>query len=325
MKRQCIAGLVICIGFAAGVLPVCAAEESRISGEIGLGFVIIESGNNLVPGSSSATISNLDSSAETETSFAPLLIPRLAYDIGSLEGAVLFFKTDPPIDEIGSLGINFGVTDTLKGLGILEVGGYFSPFSELYENPYLTGVKRETTSVMDYGGKIAFNRILDSGLRVNFAWMNRDVDEDELAKLQPKMARDGNIYSLNANYSFFPSKNFEIRPRFGVRKANLKGEANSYTKIKYGVEMSCTLSQLTLASEIYLSSSEYDERSPIFSKTRDNEGYGINLVLHYAAPLGYERWSAAALIGYSRDDSNINFYDTEALTIGVLLSYAFAY
>jgi hypothetical protein len=50
-----------------------------------------------------------------------------------------------------------------------------------------------------------------------------------------------------------------------------------------------------------------------------------SISLHYAEPLGYENLAVVALLGYSKDDSNINFYDTEAITAGVMLSYDFAY
>ncbi len=308
------------------VVPLVNAEETpRLTGDIGLGVVVIEGANNMSPGGSSDIIDDLYHAPKKETFVAPLIIPTLIYDIGEVGGSSLFFNADPPIDEAGSLGINTGLSQKIDDIGILEYSIFFSPFAEAYKNPYLTGVKRETTSAIEYGGKIAFNRILGSGFRINVAWMKDDIDDDQIGEDTPELARNGNIYSLNTNYSFYLSEDFEIRPKLGVRLGDFDGDANSYVKIKPGVEIAYTIGHLTIAPELFYSSSKYDEINPIFDKTREDKGYGINLALHYAAPFGFENYSLLGFLGYSRDDSNINFYDTEATTAGIMFTYDFAY
>lgn len=326
MKRIYYAGIAASIGVMSGTIAVSADEAAgRLTAGIGVGAMVIDSGNNLVPGGSSKIIDDLDSAVERETAFVPLLIPSIAYRLNETGETSLFLNTDPPIDEVGSLGINAGISHTVDGTGILEFGTFISPFAEAYKNPYLVGVRRETTSAMQYGVKVAFNRILGSGLRVNAAWMNEDIDDDQIGRMNPAMDRDGNVYSLKTNYSIYLSENLEIRPRFGISAGDYKGEANSYVKLKPGIEINCSFGNLGVESEFFYSSSTYDESNPIFGKTREDDGYGMTLTLYYVEPFGYENFTVVGLAGYSRDDSNINFYDTEAITTGVLVNYDFAY
>jgi hypothetical protein len=325
MRQLYRLGIATCLIATVYWQPACAEEHHKFTANIGIGAVIINSGNNLVPGGSSDTINDLDHAADKETTFAPLIIPSLSFNMGNPDGISLFLNTDAPIDEARSLAIQTGISHTISTIGILEYGLIVVPFAEAYKNPYLTGVKRETTSAIQYGASIAFNRIMDSNLRMNVAWMSDDVDDDLLQKFEPKMGRDGNVYSFKVNYSFYLSDNFEIRPKSGVRFGTYDGEANNYRKIKNGVEINYTYDRLTLGSEIYHSISDYDNVNPLFNKERDDTGYGASLALIYAAPFGYESCSVVTLVAYSKDDSNINFYDTEAVTAGVMLSYDFSF
>lgn len=295
----------------------------RFDGKVGLGVMYINSGNNLNPNGSKETISDLNSAADQKSTVLPMILPQITYDVGEPDGMKMYFTTEPPIDEVGGFSFNLGGSYPVAGKGVLDASVFVSPFEEVWKNPYITGSPREETSTSKYGAKLAFNKIIGTGLRVNAVVMNQDVDDDVIGLLQPSMARDGKIYALNANYSFFVSETFEIRPRVSLRKGEYDGEANSFTKYKFDLEARFRAGQMMIVPRFYYSHSEYDEVNPIFGQTREDDGYGFNLMTNYMAPFGWKSWSVSGLLRLSQGDSNIDFYDTEGVTIGTFLTYHF--
>lgn len=300
-----------------------AEEVDKFEASVGLGVIVINSGNNLNTKGSNEYLTDLDSAAGKESYVIPLIMPNATYDIGKKGGLKLYLDTKPPIDEVGGFAINIGGNYLYEGIGTLDVNAFFTPFEEAWENPYAVGVSRTTTSTAKYGAKVAFNRILGTGLRVNFVYMNDDVDTDVIGDLIPELGRDGEVYALNANYSFFPSKKLEIRPRAGVRKGYYDGDSNSFTKYKIDLEARYRRGKLMIMPRIFYSSSEYDEVNPIFNKIREDDGYGVSVKGNYIAPFNWEDWSVQGLINYSKGESNITFYDTEGISVGLFMSYQF--
>lgn len=314
---------VLTLGMCSSVNLVSANEPDTFSGSIGLGGLIIDSGNNLTPESSERRLNNLNSAADRESSGIVILLPRFNYDIGAPEGLKLYLVTEPPIDEVGGFAFNLGAAYTLPEIGTLDASAFFTPFEEVWANPYVTGVDRVETDTSKYGVKIGLNKIMGTGLRVSFVYMNDDVDNDIAGSVMPDLARDGAVYSLNMNYSFHPTRTLELRPRFSIRTGDYDGEANSFTKYKFQLEARYMTGRLMISPRVYYSHSEYDKVHPVFNTTRDNDSYGISLMTNYMKPFNWQNWSVTGLLGLSKGDSNIDFYDTEAVTFGGFMNYHF--
>lgn len=318
---------ILCLAFVVALMPnfvfAEAEKENSIHGSLGIGFMVIESANNLNPNSSDKRIDSLDEDAESKTSFQPVLLPQISWDLDAPKGLKLYFETDPPIDEVGGFALSLGASYKLDELGILNGGMFASPFEKVWKNPYLTGEDREKTDVFKYGFKVGLNRIMDSGLRVEFVYLNDDVSEDSVESLFPDLARDGNVYALNVNYSIYLNKQFELRPRFSVRKGDYQGEANSFTKYKLGLEARYRTGALTVIPRVNYSHSDYDKVDPVFDKTRSNDGYGVNLIVDYKGPLGFDNWSVTGIAAMNKGNSNIDFYETKSVSVGGMLCYHF--
>lgn len=302
-----------------------AADEGSgiLNGTVGIGGIVIDSANNLNPNGSKKRLESLQSAPDRETTGIAIILPRATWDIGEKGGTKLYFETEPPIDEVGGFAFTLGATNTIAGVGILDTAAFFTPFEEAWEDPYATGVDRNETDTSKYGATIGLNRIMGSGLRVRLVYMNDDVDNDIIGSTTPELSRDGGVYSLNVNYSYYLSKTVEIRPRVSIRRGDYDGDANSFIKYKIELETRLILGKVMLIPRAYYSYSEYDEVHPIFNKTRETDGYGISLMTNYMAPFNLPDWSVMGLLSYSRGESTINFYDTEAFTVGGFLNYHF--
>jgi hypothetical protein len=313
----CATALIYLPGLSA------AGLTDSLSGSIGLGAIVIDSGNNLNPQGSEKRLDNLDSAADPETTFLPAILPEVTWDAGQPEGVKFYLETDPPIDEVGGFALNLGATYETGKAGILDTAVFFTPFEQAWENPYITGINRKETDTTKYGLRIGLNRIMGTGFRAQLVYLNDDVDDDVIGELMPEMARDGAVYSLNLNYSYYVGNNLELRPRVSIRKGDYDGEANSFRKYKIDLETRYMTGQWMIVPRVYYSHSDFEETNPIFDKTRKNDSYGASLMTTYMAPFNWEKWSTTCLLALSRGDSNIDFYDTEATTFGGVLSYHF--
>ena len=301
---------------------ICAAEEhDPITGTIGIGGIVIDSGNNLNPNSSAKRLDNLNSGADRETKFIPIILPRITWDAGEAQGIKLYLTADPPIEEVGGFALNLGMTYQTAEMGIIDTSIYFTPFEEAWKNPYVTGVDREETDTTKYGFKIGLNRIMGSGFRVQFVYLNDDVDDDVIGALTPELARDGSVYAINVNYSHYVSENLEIRPRFSFRKGDYDGDANSYNKFKFDLEARYRHAKWLVVPRLTYSYSDYDAEDPIFGDTRDVNTFGVSLMTTYMKPFDWEDWSVTALISARTGNANIDFYDTESFSVGASLNY----
>lgn len=318
----CVISAVLAIHLS-GIFCFANKGDGNLAGRISAGFMVINSSDNLVPDSSEEYLDSLNSGAEKKSSYLPVILGKATWDVGEKEGVKLFFDTDSPIDKAGSFVFNLGGSFSSPGSTIYLISAFASPFGEVWKNPYLTGARREETDTTKYGVKLAVNRIMGSGFRINFVYLHDDVDDDEIGTLIPDMARDGAVYAVTGNYSYYHSKSLEIRPQLSLRLGEYDGESNSFMKYKTSLEARYMEGRFLVAPEVFYSYTDYEEVDRIFDTSREDESYGITLKANYMAPFGFEKYSIMVLTGYSRGESNIDFYDAEGENFGLFLNYNF--
>jgi len=300
-----------------------AEQEDTLSGRIDIGIITINSANNLNPNGSKDFLTDLSSSASRETSVVPIVLPTVTWDVGDNDGAKLFLDAEPPIDEAGSFVFGLGGSYNAQDIAVFHLSAFFSPFDEVWKNPYAIGVNRESSDTSKYGMQLSTNKIMGSNLGATFVYLVDEVDDDVIGALLPDMARDGEVYSIGLEYKVQLSPSFELIPEISVRKGEYDGESSSFVKEKVKVKGIYRKKRWMLKPELYYSHSEYDEIDRIFNKERKNDSYGFNLVAIHMAPFGFRDWSVTGIAGLSSGESSIEFYDTEAFSVGVLCSYHF--
>lgn len=324
MKKIVFLFLFILLPFAAELFasPPAVTEEDSLSGKISLGTLFIHKANNLDPGGSKTYINDLNSAADRELTTIPFILPNITYTIGNPNGTKLFLNSESPIDEAGGFAINIGATSPLGKAGTLKAGVYYTPFEELWKNPYATGVAREETSNTKYGTQIGLKRIMGSGLAVNLVYMRDLVDDDIIGSLERDLAREGAIYSIDTSYSLFESRSFSLKPQLSVLKGEYDGESSSFIKYKLTLGGRYTTGQLSIMPKLHYSYSEYDKQDPVFDVTREIDSYGVKILASYDRLLGFKEWSLQGIVSMSKGNDTIDFYDTESISSGIFLSYA---
>jgi len=317
--------VISCAAVLALSLPCTAFAErqprSGFAAEVTVGTAIISSADNLSPGGSKSTLNSLDQKAKTTTRVLPALLPELSYRFGA--DSSWYFKMVPPTDEAGFFAPTTGMTHALPGIATFDGGLFYLPLAEVYKNPYLVGERRQETDVLSWGGYLAAEDIAGTPLRLQAAVLTADVDDDQLARLFPGLARDGEIYELSVGYGLLQGQPFSLKPQVSLRKGEFDGEASSFTKIKAELAGMYIAGRLFVRPSLSYSYKEHDESDPVFDSDRRENGYGINLLVKYQGLMGMEQLGLLAIVGFTVNDAKEDFYDNETLACGLGLSYSF--
>lgn len=319
--------VISCATALALSLPCTATAERQPSpgfaAEVTVGTAIISSADNLSPGGSKSTLSSLDQKAKTTTKVLPALLPELSYRFGVDGHSSWYFKMVPASDEAGFFAPTTGMTHALPGIATLDAGLFYLPLAEVYKNPYLVGERRQETDVLSWGGYLAAEDIAGTPLRLQAAVLTADVDDDQLAGLFPSLARDGEIFELSAGYGLLQGQPFSLKPQVSLRKGEFDGEASSFTKVKAELAGMYVTGRFFVRPSLSYSYKEHDQRDPVFDSDRKENGYGINLLVKYQGLMDIEQLGLLAIVGYTVNDANEDFYDNETLACGLGLSYSF--
>jgi len=301
-----------------------ADEEKAVSIRLDSGFIFSGSADNLNPDGSNKYLADLNSSADMEYTFLPVILPTAQWDVGQQGDVVLFFNSRRRIiDSAGGLILNVGGSYTAAGTAAFEVNLFTSFFDEVWENPYLIGEPRSSSDTTKYGVSLAAKDLFDSGFGLTIAYMDDDVEDDLLAEELPQLARDGSVYALRAEYSQTLSPALSLGPKLTVIKGDYDGESSSYSMYTASIQGTYRHGRLSITPEIYYGNREFDQTNPVFDRTREEDIYGLKAMLFYRAPFGLRDWSLITLLGYEKGESSIEFHDTEAFSFGMFLSYSF--
>jgi hypothetical protein len=79
----------------------------------------------------------------------------------------------------------------------------------------------------------------------------------------------------------------------------------------------------TVASNVVYGQSTFDAPNPIFGRKTDSDRIALDTTLFYRLPFGDGRWQAVGSVTWGRDDSDVQFHDSELLNVSVGAMYRF--
>lgn len=303
---------------------ICSAyQESDFTGDLGIGIMLIDSANNLNPGSSKKIITNLDNSADKELATVPIILPALKYYPDKAKPLHYTLTSRPPIEESGNFALSFGAASVIEQIADVSVALFIAPFGELWKNPYLTDTPRDETDNGKYGGYLALDKILATSFRTALSYYRNDVEDDIIGAITPQLARDGNIFTASLGYAVDIVPTFSLTPALSYSLGDHDGEASSYSS--YGIKLGVRYfsGKMALFPEISYRYTEFDAIHPLFQKKREENKFSLNVMLQYADPFGMEDFVFSAVAGYSIGDAGIDFFDTESARLGLSMVYRF--
>lgn len=218
--------------------------------------------------------------------------------------------------EEGDLRLGY---ETFTDIGMFDMGLVYTVFGEEeWENPFLTGTKRNKTDVSEIGGYLSYGMQWNENFEsvLTYQLTKRDYDKETVSE---DLKREGNrhIISLeNEINGYMVNLNYELYDADGKQS-----KYNQYTvEVGKGFQLSEKLSLFTMAS---LGQKNYDEKNSAVNKKIDATIYSLGAQARYEEPLGYKNTYATFNLGYENEDANHDFYDKSGTYAMIGIGYSF--
>jgi hypothetical protein len=327
-----------------GVAPTAMAIDPIPSTPGWRGFVVVGGGyadlrSNTVAGNNlidigQPTISSVAQRPRSDNTFYPVVTGEINYTFGN--GWQAFFGTALE-DAITLDGVTqLGARKDLGSVGIVQGGLLFSGIpTQVWEDPYAEGVRRQDTDRDSTGLRLQWDRILGTGFELTFSYRDISIDTERsgegvksvacAAACRDLLRRDGDQYHFDASYLFRlgQGQRHLVRPMLRYTIDDRDGEAISGDSYRLQLSYVFLGQGYTVASNIAYGSSSMDARNPIFGARTDTDGVVVESTLFYRLPFESGRWQAVGSVLWGEGDSNVAFHDTELFMITAGVMYRF--
>ena len=330
----------VAVAIAVSLLASNAAAVELIPREQGWGgFINLGVGATEVKNSMVATllggeidvgpevIDDLDSEAERESFALPVVAGELSYVFNDsntqvylgnrLEDYVRFDFT-----------ARAGIRHNIDGVGILGVSALKSPVInsvEVWQDPYQTGVKRETVDRESAGARLIWEGIMGTEFELRISSREIEIDKERsgqgfgLSMADQKLLdRNGDINQADLKYALRVNEEHAILMGFVFTDNDLDGKAMSNDGYAFsGTHQWTMASGSRLISNFVFGSFEYDEENPIYGVTDEFDRLAVSVTYFRPAPFGIKHWVLNAGVVYGEDDHDIDFYNSEISSVSV--------
>ena len=317
-------------------LPVSAAQriaqEPGLSGfySLGVGMVNVESNmlaTSLGQDLGEDTIDNLFDEADSEINPIPLLGLSLTYTFSN-EATEVFFGSG--IEDLVRFDFStrFGLRQSAGKAGLFELSALTTPLAtEVWEDPYATGVSRDETDRTADGARIEWGFIFGSGLDLQVSTREVDIDKERsgdalvaAASITPGeqalLDRNGDINDVLLRYTweFEPGRAVSIGAR--AFEEDLDGEAmsNDGTAVEF-TYLERLGDQTNVAINLSAGTVDYDEVNPIYGEKDEADIAGFAATLFVRDAFGFKNWTSVTSFAFGEEDHEIDFYTSNAVLV----------
>jgi len=301
-------------------------EDSGWSGHVNLGVGVGSSESNMLASIGPAdlgddTISSLDEDAGSEDFALPFVQFELSYTLG--ETRTQFYLANQGgeflnFDMETTLEAHAGVRQAISGIGRFDFSLLSTTIpTDVWEDPYQTGVARDDTERTNTGIRWAWDGIMDSNFGVEFSAKEIEIDDERAGESlaltddeRRMLRREGNVNRFNVAYNWTINEHHSLTPVLGYADFDLDGDAMAEDGLALHLKhMYNPGGRWRLASMIAYEDLESDDTNPIYGDEAETESFGVSATFFYDNPLGLEKWTANLSASYFDEDSNIDFYD----------------
>lgn len=339
MNKLPLLALTTLIGCVA--LPALAAkqvaEEPGISGFFTLGLGAIDSESNMLATTFGAdlgddTIDDPTQDPDSESSAIPLVGLSVTYTFEN-KATELFFGSSLEDFLRFDFSTAIGVRHQVGDVGIFEVSALATLIAtEVWEDPYLAGSARDETDRTATGARLEWGSILGSGFDVRVSSREVDIDDERsgdalvaattiTAAEQELLDRNGDIIVASVVYNWKIEEGRIFSVSVNSIEHDLDGEAMSYDGTSVQLAYAARLNDRSrMVANVLFGSFDYDEENPIVDETNEKDLTGLTFTYFLSDPFGFKGWVGNAGFVYSEEDSDIDFYDSNAtmVSVGVL-------
>lgn len=327
---------LIAAGFIA--LPASAAQqiadEPGVSGffQLGVGMLNVES--NLLATAIGTdlgddTTDDLFVKADSEVSAIPLLALSATYTFGNKSTEIFFGSSIEDFVRF-DFATSLGLRQSAGKVGIFELSALATPVAtEVWEDPYVTGVARDETDRTSDGARFEWGFIFGSGFDLQVSSREIDIDKERsgdalvadttiTAAEQTLLDRNGDIDVVKIVYNWQIEEGRILS--IGARSVDydLDGDAMSHDgsalELTYAASLNATKRMVINFS---VGTFDYDEVNPIYDEEDEADTAALAVTFFATDPFGYKGWVGNAGFAFAEEDHEIDFYDSKAFLVSV--------
>ena len=336
--------LTLLVMLTVGAAPAAIAIEPIPESPGWRGFVVVGGGyadltSNTVAGNNlleigDPVISSVTQSPRSDDTFHPVVTGEVNYTFGN--GWQAFFGTSLE-DAVTLDGVTqLGARKDLGSAGILQGGFLFSGIpTQVWEDPYAEGVRREETDRDSAGLRLQWDRILGTALEFTVSYRDVSIDTEGSgfgvtsvtcdADCRSLLVRDGDQYQFSASYLFRPGggKQHLVRPTVRYTIDDRDGAAISNDAYLLQLSYVFLGQGFTVASNAAYGATSQDARNPIFGRKTDADRLVLDATVFYRLPAASGRWQAVGSVLWGEEDSEVDFHDSELTSVSLGVMYRF--
>jgi hypothetical protein len=297
-----------------------SAKSEGFSGRIAAGVGYMTSTDQLKTSDENKTIDSLSDDADWYDKFLPLALFNLRYTFAE-SGRQIYFGT--PAEFSGPPGLSLGFVQPFSDGSQLDISVFTHPFSEVWRDPYLTNTNRKETRKYNYGGRIVYDEIFGSGLKLSYAFSRVDINVDDIGNRFSDLERDGDLHAAEVEYAFRLGSTMSLVPGFELSIGDLDGEANAYTGYTFGLGFRKFSKGYQLMLKAAFGWDDYDDTHPVFNKTRNDTHYSAFGTFTRSDLFGKGYLYGTMMAGYRYRDSNIDFLEAQTFWSGAMIGIEF--
>jgi hypothetical protein len=311
-------------------------QESGFSGFVNAGAGLWRVEDNMVKKIgffkiSDDNINSIDDKPKSEYSVNPILNFNLRYTFASTRTQIFLGNQLEDLLRLDTATL-LGVRQELPDQSIIGVSYVFSALvTEVYKDPYDTNGSRSGTDRNINGVRLSYDKILSTDLSFQYTYRNIDIDKErsglaELGAPSGRLVRDGDQHDIEFLYRFAledGGMKHTFIPSLKYSRFDLDGTAMSNNFFLFRLNYRYDVEQFAISVNGYYGYADYDKSNPIYGKTREDDRYGFGVIGFYKRFLGVEGLALTANATINRQDSNIDFYDSEIDLYFVSLLYTF--
>lgn len=306
---------IACADPGAMALEKNKAEKGGFSGSVFLGSGWVWGETSLSDTNGKGRLIELTDDGKKVSSPIPFFFGYLGYDFAR-SGTRITLGVEDGTSPMLSLSQKAGF------LGKIETGLKYEK-TDVWENPYMTGVRRTTTDKETVTARFSIDELLKTPFMISYEFSSTRVDNDLSGSMDPDLKRDGDSHVFGFGTPVFFKGPHIAFMDLSYEDANTEGESNRFNGYGLGLYYSYDVQKWKFETTLAHNLNRYEKIHPIFGEKRKDKTYFLEASFTRNRPLGLENTFISTRLLFMKQDSNIGFYDESAIIPIVGIGYRF--
>lgn len=311
--------------------PRSLAEEAGWEFTLGINLAYSGSRSQLNTDDDNKLSEDLNNQGKTLDKTFVFPLARAQYTFTGLQTQIFVGNSREQIST-AEFQYELGITHLFNNRSKLTVA-YFPQlpfFNDTWQDPYLTGSARTATDENAQGGRFALSRIAGSSITLKYAFAFTAIEDEQSGQslgLDDKqltlLQRDSLYQRVEIEKIFSIAPGVLLKPALLYTTRSADGEAHNFDQ--YGLQLGLLVfkGRHSLITTLNTGTKKFAVANPVFSQKQDTVTAAVFSVYSYAQALNWQPLSFNMLAGYKKEDSDIDFYDSNGLFMSTGLSYKF--